>query len=98
MEPVVFTSPRQTVRIPIINDNFVEPTEMFRVRLSSTAPGSVAVTGPDLATVTITDADSKDCFAFVIVVIVVVVVVIAIVVAVVMLSLLLLLLLSLLLL
>ena len=57
--PVSFGSSLvQTVRINIANDDFVEPTEMFRVRLSSTN-SDVMIAGQDFADVTITDSDSK---------------------------------------
>ncbi len=60
---MVFSSnPRQTVRINIVDDNAVEETEMFRVRLSSSDPG-VQISGQDFATVTITDVDSMFFFS-----------------------------------
>ena len=57
--PVMFNNLQQTVRIAITSDDVVEPTEMFRVRLSSTDTSAVSITGQDFAAVTITDSDSK---------------------------------------
>ena len=54
----MFTGSRQTVSIPIINDDVVEATEMFTVDLTS-GSDDVTISGPSTATVTITDSDSK---------------------------------------
>ncbi len=58
--PVVFSiGPQQAVRINIVDDNVVEQTEMFIVRLSSASPGVLIRGAQDFATVIIIDSDSK---------------------------------------
>ncbi|EDO41507.1 predicted protein, partial [Nematostella vectensis] len=48
----------KVVKIPILNDNVVEPTEKLQVILSS--PDATVITEPDTATVTILDDDAED--------------------------------------
>ena len=54
---IMFSSHRESVRINITNDDVVEDSEMFTVRLSS-ASNDVRIVGDNSATVTIIDSDS----------------------------------------
>ena len=49
------SQPRDCIQVAIVNDNILDPNEVFEVVLTTTTVNAMVLAGGDTATVTITD-------------------------------------------